>query len=201
MKSIIKGFKLIVVNLLWVLCSLPLFTIGASTCAACYVCLKLLNDEEGNLFTWFFKSFKENFKQGTIMWLFIAPALYAATLCWGLLIGDDAGFIGKVGCFCYIVAFAVTTIFIFPLMSHYHNTIKIFVRNSFILGLQFLTKTLMASLLAVAILFFWSFDKYTMLVGLFFLPSMLCFIMTFYARGIFEQLDRTKTEPASSEEE
>ena len=49
MSSIVKGLKLIVVNALWVICSLPIFTIGASSCAACYVCLKLLNDEEGNI--------------------------------------------------------------------------------------------------------------------------------------------------------
>ena len=105
MSSFVKGVKLLVVNALWVICSLPIFTIGASSCAACYVCLKLLNEEDGNVVSWFFKSFKENFKQGTIIWLFSAPAFYAVTLCWGLLTGDDAEFFWKNGMFSFYSCF------------------------------------------------------------------------------------------------
>lgn len=192
MSSFVKGFKLLVVNALWVICSLPIFTIGASSCAACYVCLKLLNEEDGNVVSWFFKSFKENFKQGTIIWLFIAPAFYAVTLCWGLLTGDDAEFFGKMGCLAFILVFAVSMIFIFPLMAHYHNTIKVFVRNSFLLGLQYLTKTLIAVILAALVFILWSLTPKTMIAGIFFMPGLLFFIMSFYANPIFQQLDNKK---------
>lgn len=192
MKSISKGFKLILVNCLWLICSLPLFTIGASTCAACYVCLKLLNDEDGDIYTWFFKSFKENFKQGTIIWFFVAPALYAASLCWTLLIGDDAGFFGKIGCVGYISVLTISAVFLFPLMAHYHNSIKSFVKNSFVLGLQYLTKTLIEAILIVLVAALWSFNFITQIIGLFFMPGIIIFIMCFYAKPVFEYLDRPK---------
>lgn len=189
MNSIEKGLKLILVNALWVLCSIPVFTIGASSCAACYVCLKLLNDEEGNVVTWFFKSFKENFKQGTIIWLFLAPVLYAVSLCWGILCGDDAGFFGKIGCLGFFLVFGVSEVFIFPIMAHYHNTIKGFVRNSFILGLQFMTKTFVAVILCALVLILWSLTIRTKIAGLFFMPGLLFFTMCFFANPIFQQLD------------
>lgn len=199
MSNIVKGLKLIVVNALWVICSLPIFTIGASSCAACYVCLKLLNDEEGNIVTWFFKSFKENFKQGTIMWLFIAPAFYAVTLCWGIFRGDDAELFGKLFCLVYMLIFAFSTIFTFPVMAHYHNTIKQFVRNSFILSLQYMTKSFIAVLLAAVILILWSSNLFTLTAGLFFMPGLLFFVMSFFANPVFKQLDN-KSKKAATEE-
>ena len=47
-------------NLLWFLCSLPIFTAGASTTALYYVTLKMARDEETNLTKLFFKSFRSN---------------------------------------------------------------------------------------------------------------------------------------------
>ena len=56
-------------NLLWILCSLPVFTIGASTTALYYVTLKMVQDEESNITAMFFRAFRENFRQATTLWL------------------------------------------------------------------------------------------------------------------------------------
>ena len=77
-------------------------------------------------------------------------------------------------------------------MAHYHNTIKVFVRNSFLLGLQYLTKTLIAVILAALVFILWSLTPKTMIAGIFFMPGLLFFIMSFYANPIFQQLDNKK---------
>ena len=59
----------VVLNLLWVLCSIPIITIGASTTALYTVMLKIVKNEEGYLVKGFFKAFRENFKQSTVIWL------------------------------------------------------------------------------------------------------------------------------------
>ena len=59
---------LVVVNLLFVLCSLPIITIGASTTALYGVTKKMAENREGYIFRNYFRLFKENFKQSTIMW-------------------------------------------------------------------------------------------------------------------------------------
>lgn len=53
-------------NILWLVCCLPIFTIGASTTALFYVTLKVVKNEENSLTKAFFHSFKENFRQSTI---------------------------------------------------------------------------------------------------------------------------------------
>ena len=58
-------------NVLWLVCCIPVFTIGASTTALYTVMLKMVKNEEGYIFRGFFKAFKENFKQSTIMWLIL----------------------------------------------------------------------------------------------------------------------------------
>ena len=59
----------IILNLLWVVCSIPIITIGASTTALYTVMMKLVKNEEGYIAKGFLKAFKENFKQSTIMWI------------------------------------------------------------------------------------------------------------------------------------
>ena len=56
-------------NLLWIVCSIPIITIGASTTAMYSVMLKLVKNEEGYIVKGFLKAFKENFRQSTLMWL------------------------------------------------------------------------------------------------------------------------------------
>ena len=64
-----KFWDVLIVNLLWFFLSIPIFTIGASTTAMYYVTLKLARDDDGYTIRSFFKSFKENFKQATIIWM------------------------------------------------------------------------------------------------------------------------------------
>ncbi len=68
-------------NILWFICSLPIFTIGASTTALYYASLKVIRDEESHAWQLFFHSFKENFKQATQLWLILLGA--------GLFLGAD----------------------------------------------------------------------------------------------------------------
>ena len=68
-------------NLLWFICCIPIVTAGASTTALYYVTLKMVKDEESGLTRAFFHSFKENFRQGTIIWLILLAA--------GIVLGID----------------------------------------------------------------------------------------------------------------
>ena len=54
-------------NILFIVCSLPLFTIGASTSAKYYVAMKFTRGEDTTVTRAFFKAFKQNFKQCTVI--------------------------------------------------------------------------------------------------------------------------------------
>ena len=62
-----KIADLLWLNILTIICCLPVFTIGASLSAAHYVCLKLYRGEEGYVTKDFFKAFKMNFAQGSAL--------------------------------------------------------------------------------------------------------------------------------------
>ncbi len=61
--------SLIELNLLWILSSIPLLTIGASTTALYYCTLKLLKDGDISIWKSYWKSFRMNFIQATALWL------------------------------------------------------------------------------------------------------------------------------------
>ena len=51
---------------LWLLFSLPVVTIGASTCALCYCSMTLASNKEGYIREDFVRAFKENFKSASV---------------------------------------------------------------------------------------------------------------------------------------
>lgn len=61
--------SLIWINVLALLCCIPLVTVGASLTAAHYVCLRVVRGDDEKLTRSFFNSFRENFRQATIIWL------------------------------------------------------------------------------------------------------------------------------------
>ena len=79
-----KFCDIMILNVLWLICCIPVVTVGAATTAVYYVTLKLVRDEEGPTIRSFFKSFKENFKQATVLWLIMLAV--------GALLGFDLYF-------------------------------------------------------------------------------------------------------------
>lgn len=132
-------------NILWLVCCLPIVTIGASTTALFYVSLKIAKNEEGSLTKAFFHSFRENFKQGTIIWLILFSV--------GLILGFD-GYIfyhmryenafWTVATAVFLVAaaaYAIILMYIFPLLARFDNTIGAMFKNAILLGMRFLLCT------------------------------------------------------------
>lgn len=66
-----KALHFLWLSILWLVCCLPVITIGTSTAALYSVTLKYARGEEGYLTSSFFAAFRKNFKQGTIIWLIL----------------------------------------------------------------------------------------------------------------------------------
>lgn len=139
---------MILLNVLWIMCSLPIFTIGASTTALYYCTLKIVRNEDYGDIKMFFKSFRLNFRQATLIWI---PMLFIA----GILV-FDFNFFGKVmsesGALRIIlqavtIAMMVLWLFLFmyvwPVLSRFENSIKNTVTNSWFMSIRYLGSTLM----------------------------------------------------------
>ena len=71
-----RAADLFMLNVVFVICCLPVVTIGASLTALHYVTLKMARNEESYIIRSFFKSFKQNFKQATGMWMLFLVAFF-----------------------------------------------------------------------------------------------------------------------------
>lgn len=69
MSFLTKAVEYMLVCLLCLLFSIPIFTTGAAITASYYVGMKLIRGEDNGFFRSFIKGFKENFKQSTTIWI------------------------------------------------------------------------------------------------------------------------------------
>ena len=81
-----KLWDIMWLNILTAVSSLPVFTAGAAMTAMHYVLLKIFRDEEGAITAMFFKAFRENFKQSTIIGVLFAVVAYLLILSTGIAI-------------------------------------------------------------------------------------------------------------------
>lgn len=142
-------------NILWVVCSLPIITIGASTSALVYSCLKLRN-QEGYVTRNFFKSFRDNFKQSTF--LFLIYAIVGIILVLDLILGKGTeGAIGQVvrlGSFVLLFPYCMSLLYVFAIQSKFINTIKNTIFYSFVLAIRHFKFTLQMLILVGAVVYF-----------------------------------------------
>jgi len=141
-------FDMLLLNLIWLIFSLPIFTIGASTTALFYVCGKKVNSEDGYLFKDFWKSFKMNFKQSTIVWIIIMLVgfiLYIDFKSINLMEGLNKYFFVLL----LVVGFEtlITIIYIFPVLSKFYIKTSNLIRTSFFMANKHLLTTISCILL------------------------------------------------------
>lgn len=148
MNGLSKLADLIWLNILATICCIPIITIGASLTALHYVVLKMVKDEEGYITRSFFKSFKENFKQATLMWLMLLVVFILLVA--DFMIFRFSGIVFPGWCQIALIAIAVLIMFatmhLFPLLSRYENSIRATYKNSLFMGILHLPKTILMML-------------------------------------------------------
>ena len=149
-------------NLLWLLCSLPVFTIGASTTALYYASLKVVRGEESYVGRLFFRAFRENFRQATVLWLILLGI--------GLFLGADgyilyhlrAASAGAAAIFWTLilalviavsVVYVIVLEYVFPLLASVSNTNRAMLKNSFLIGTHYLFATILVFAVHFAMFF------------------------------------------------
>ena len=151
---------LILLNILCILCCIPIVTAGASITALYYVTLKMARDEESYIIRSFFRSFKQNFKQATI--INVIMLLTGAVLFIDLRIAKGGSGMLYKGLFTIFIAFAIIyaliLLYIYPILAKFFNSIKNTFVNSFLMAIRHLPQTaLMLVISASPILLLWLF--------------------------------------------
>lgn len=129
-------------HVLWLLCSLPVITIGASTTALIYSCMKLHN-KEGYATRNFFRSFRENFIQSTILYLLflIAGALLLMDLVLSGQTASAAGRLVRYGAAALLIPYTMTLLYVFAVQAKFINPVAKTLRYAFGVSVKYFLYT------------------------------------------------------------
>ena len=153
------GRKLIYVfalNIIFIITSIPIVTMGASMTAMNTVFLKIINEKDFSVFKDYFRSFKENFIKATVLWLIgLAAAfiLYVDIVYWWKY-GIDDGAYGYVMLVLSILAGVFLALLLhtaFPLVSRFEMSIKDLIVNTFMITVKNILYTIEALIFTVVI--------------------------------------------------
>ena len=157
-----KIADLVILNVLWIVCSIPVVTAVAAATAFYSVALKMIKNEEAYVASSFFKAFRENFKQSFIVTLILlaVAAVLGCDFYFCTTQGLDAALPFFI-LFCVIAVFVyMGSCYMFPIMAFFENSTKKVFKNSFLMALAHLPFTILIaviSLLQWAFLFFGQF--------------------------------------------
>lgn len=149
MQALGKMADLMWLNVLTLICCIPIVTVGASLTAMHYMALKIVRDEECYITRGFFKSFKENFKQATLIWLLMVVVI--VILAGDFYIMKYSGItFSRILQFLIIavaVLFVFTVMFVFPVLAKFENTLWRTIKNAFLMSIMQFPKTILMVIL------------------------------------------------------
>ena len=155
MEFIAKIFDLVILNLIFIFSCVPIITIGASTSALSYVTLKMVRGEDPYIWRNFWISFRQNFKQGTLVWIFSILIFIFLGMDFYIINSQNTSLFAVVRILLWIVCAVALSVFlyVFPVISHFVCTTKQALKNALLMTFGHLPYTLMMLALAGLLLF------------------------------------------------
>ncbi len=150
---------LVILSFLWLVCSLPLVTMGAATTALYAVLLKDVAGEGGPVVRSFFRYFKENFKQATVLWLILAVV---TAICVADVLLILSGMVGEsiaaiVVCSVPLVFVVMAMGYCYPMIAYFRITTGRTLKNALLLTVCKLPSSLLMAALNCFPMALWVF--------------------------------------------
>ncbi|MCM1104493.1 MAG: YesL family protein [Clostridium sp.] len=198
-----KIADLLWLNVLTIVCCIPVITAGASITAMYSVTIPMVKNEEGYLTRDFFKAFARNFFQATAMW--------AVILAGALVILADVHIIGNYApqfqmwllipmCFIVIVLLALF-LYAFPLQAYFKNTVRGTLGNALKLAIAHLPYTVVFLILqAMPWIVIYYVTNIGFLVALGWGFAGIGYLCSFAYRGIFRKYEAGEEKDISDEQ-
>ena len=177
----------LIVSFLWLICCIPLVTIGASTTAMYYTIHKSIIGDRDYVTHCFFSSFKDNFKQSvvcTLVWLVVMVVLiFDASFVYKMVIAGESS--------SYLFYFFVVAIFyalgwgcyMFPYMARFSNTTKNTLLTAILLEMKHFPTTLVLLVMLALAVFLFLFSA----LFLIFLPAVLFIGFDYFLERVFRK--------------
>lgn len=192
---------LLLLNLVFIVCCIPIFTIGASYSAMSYVAMKIVRGEEPKVFGPFFKAFKRNFKQATISWIIFMAVIFLLFLDWRWIIltgWNSVPFMYKLGAV-FMSAFAWLMILsIFPMIARYEmKTLELFKASFMIAIIKFIPLMLITALMIASVVACIWYMQWFPLIYVFCSLTVMYFLAVVFVKQ-FDKLENKQAEQAEN---
>ena len=182
-----KVADLCILNIICVVCCIPVITAGASITAMYYVTLKMVRNEEAYILRSFFKSFKQNFKQATIInliMLLIGLVLYV-DLNVSKAMQGGAGQIFQIIFMAFVLIYFILFLYVYPVLARFYNTIKNTIKNALFMAIRHFPYTVVMVIIAVCPLLLLLVKSYQIQSTLFVLFLLMGFALIAYCNSYF----------------
>ncbi|MCI5869709.1 MAG: DUF624 domain-containing protein [Dorea sp.] len=186
---------ILLLNIVFVVTSIPVITIGTALSALYTVAMKLVRGEDPAIIKEYLKAYKRNFKPATICWLIMAVI--------GVLLFVDFRLVAVFSGTAYTVMrlllamilgiWLLTFLYLFPYIARFDNTIFNSMKNALFLSVAHIPSTLMMLGVAIGLLIITLFTSKTFVIGTilwtFFGFAILSYVQSFLLCRIFTKYE------------
>lgn len=160
-------FDFILLNILWLLTSIPIVTLGAATAALYSVMMSVVEKKEGYIIKDYWKAFCRNFKQSTVVWILL---LFLGACLWFDLtfIGVVPGLFRQIGTVvlgAVLIFYFMECIFVFPLIAKFENSTGNMIKNALLIPVSRLPYALMILFMTGAAIIVTFLNQRTIMIG------------------------------------
>ena len=149
---------LMLLNLVFLVCCLPVVTVGAALTALDAAAFRIVRGTEGSVLRQFLRDFRQSLRAATPLWLLLLLAGGVAVLdIWLFAAFPGALRLIEVPFFLFLLLTLFTAGYVFPLLSQFESPLRQTLKNALALSLGYLPRTLAVTVLNVfpfALLFF-----------------------------------------------
>jgi uncharacterized membrane protein YesL len=191
MQVMSKVADLLILNVLALICCLPIITIGPSLTALHYVSLKMVRNEDCHVARSFFRSFRLNFVQSFILGLIMLFATLIVLVDLMILRSTSWSFesVMQVLILCVGILILFTSMFLYAIQARFSNTIFRTLKNAFTVSILQFPRTILMILMFVLPLFAYFFIPQTMLFAFFFGISVPTYLSAKLYNKFFKKLE------------
>lgn len=186
-----KIADLMILSLLWLLCSLPIVTFPAASAAMYYCIIRCVREESDSLFHAFFRAFRSNFKQGLLIFVLSTILIMFTSLIGTMLYnsqGSSEGLTNIYIVYIFVLLFLGMWLhFLFSYIARFQASFKKVVKNTLIILMSNLPMSISMIVLFGVVLFIIAWTFPTSLVSVILVPGLYCYITSFILERVYKK--------------
>lgn len=198
--------RIVILNVLWIVCCIPVITIGASTAAMYRVAMELAKKKNDvPVCSSFFRAFRSSFRQATLVWLILMIPTLVVLLNLGILItgGMGTSIITAIICLIPVPPLLAVFAYVFAYAATFEDKPLRTILNCAVISISNLPKTLLMIVLNLLppVLYLFATELFLRLifVWLLFAFALIAYLNSkLILRAFSPYLKESKHEPADT---